>query len=61
VNEVFTPSEEEVAWARKVLASAKAAESEARGAVSLDGLMVDAPVIARAKRILQESERRPPE
>jgi citrate lyase beta subunit len=61
VNEVFTPSAEEVAWARRVLASAEAAESEARGAVSLDGLMVDAPVIARAKRILQESERRPPE
>jgi citrate lyase beta subunit len=61
VNEVFSPSAEELDWARRVLSSAAEAESEARGAVAIDGRMVDAPVIARAKRILHESERRLPE
>lgn len=61
VNEVFSPSQKEVDWAHRVLEAAAAAEDQARGAVAIDGLMVDAPVIARAKRILQESERRPPE
>jgi len=49
VNECFTPSAEEEAWARRVVE----ASSEARGAaISVDGKMVDRPVLARAEVIL---------
>jgi citrate lyase subunit beta/citryl-CoA lyase len=42
----FAPSVEEIAWARRILAA------EGDGAVSVDNMMVDAPVRARARRIL---------
>jgi citrate lyase subunit beta/citryl-CoA lyase len=49
VNEGFTPSPEEETWARKVVE----ASSAARGAaISVDGKMVDRPVLARAEVIL---------
>ncbi len=48
-NTAFTPSEADIAWARAVIAAAEAAGG---GAAALDGRMIDAPVIARAQRIL---------
>ena len=49
IHQAFAPDEAELAWARRVLAGAGAAG----GAVfQLDGQMVDAPVIARARRVL---------
>lgn len=48
VNQAFSPSEAEVAWASKVAEGAPRQE----GAFSVDGQMVDAPVIARAQAIL---------
>jgi citrate lyase subunit beta/citryl-CoA lyase len=56
VNEVFAGSAEDVAWAGAVLA---AAEAHGGGAFSFDGSMVDAPVIARARRILGADPGRP--
>lgn len=49
VNECFRPSEAEIAWARRVLDAVAAA---GKGAVALDGQMVDRPVIARAEAIV---------
>jgi citrate lyase subunit beta/citryl-CoA lyase len=48
LNAGFSPSAEELDWARRVIALA---EQEA-GAFALDGTMIDAPVIARARRML---------
>ncbi len=54
VNRAFSPSAEELAWARRVLQAA----DEARGAaVAVDGKMVDRPVILRAELILREARR----
>jgi citrate lyase subunit beta / citryl-CoA lyase len=51
VNEGFTPSAEQASWARGVLDAAENRGSD--GAVfSLDGQMVDRPVIERARRIV---------
>jgi citrate lyase subunit beta/citryl-CoA lyase len=50
VNAAMSPTDEQVAWARRVL------ESRTAGAVRLDGQMVDAPVIARAEAILSRAE-----
>ncbi|HEV7943092.1 MAG TPA: CoA ester lyase [Solirubrobacteraceae bacterium] len=47
VREVFAPSEEELAWARRVLTPAGGG-----GVRVVDGKMVDAPVLAQAERIL---------
>src|SRR5579863_8433072 len=53
VYECFTPSAEEQAWARRVVE----ASSAARGAaISVDGKMVDRPVLARAEVILAMME-----
>jgi citrate lyase beta subunit len=48
VHDVFAPTEDELAWARRVVAAAEGG----RGAVALDGQMIDAPVVARARRLL---------
>ncbi len=47
INEEFSPREREVAWAEQVVAAA-----DGSGAAAVQGMMVDAPVVARAKRIL---------
>lgn len=48
LNAAFAPSDSELAWAERVVAAARHGE----GAFTVDGRMVDAPVIARARRIL---------
>jgi citrate lyase subunit beta/citryl-CoA lyase len=52
LNEVFTPSPEEVARARAVLASLADAAERGEGAVSLDGAMVDEAMRAPAMAVL---------
>lgn len=48
IHRAFVPGDDEIAWARGIVA---AAETNG-GAFRLDGRMVDAPVIARARRLL---------
>jgi citrate lyase subunit beta/citryl-CoA lyase len=45
----YAPTEEQVEWARHVLAAAR----DARGVFQFEGIMVDAPVLRRAERIVQ--------
>lgn len=52
VNAAFTPSPAEMDWARRVLAAFEAAGG---GVFSLDGRMVDAPVLRLAQRTLAQS------
>jgi citrate lyase subunit beta / citryl-CoA lyase len=52
VNEVFSPTEGEVAWARKVVEAYERANAEGSGAVSVDGQMVDAASIKMALNTL---------
>jgi citrate lyase subunit beta/citryl-CoA lyase len=49
VHAVFTPSDEEVSAARRVLAHA---EAHGAGATRLDGELIDAAVVARARRLV---------
>jgi citrate lyase subunit beta / citryl-CoA lyase len=53
VHEVFTPSAAELSEARRVLAHV---EAHGEGASALDGQMIDAAVVARARRLLAISE-----
>jgi citrate lyase subunit beta / citryl-CoA lyase len=52
VNDVFTPTAEEVAWARRVMDGLAAAEREGLGAFVVDDRMVDYPIVERARDIL---------
>lgn len=52
VNAVFTPSDAEVGWARRIVEGFDRAERDGAAAVLVDGLMVDYPVVERARRIL---------
>lgn len=49
VNRGFSPSEEEVAWAERVL---REAETTTSGAIQVDGELIDRPVIERARAVL---------
>jgi len=51
VNAAFSPSAAELDWARRVLAAVEAAGG---GVVSLDGRMVDGPVVRSAQRTLAQ-------
>ena len=57
VNQVFSPTADEVTWARDIVASAGEAEASGRGAYARDGQMVDEAVVRRARRILHEAQR----
>jgi citrate lyase subunit beta/citryl-CoA lyase len=57
INEVFTPSADEIARARQVIAVFEAAAAKGEGVVRLDDRMVDRPVVERAKRLLASSHR----
>jgi citrate lyase subunit beta/citryl-CoA lyase len=49
INEAFRPSDEELAWARRVL---EAVDEEGEGVISVDGEMIDAPQRRQAERIV---------
>jgi citrate lyase subunit beta/citryl-CoA lyase len=53
VNAIYSPSEAEVAWAKRVLDAARASKG---AAVALDGKMIDRPVILRAEEILRNAK-----
>lgn len=57
VNAVFTPSRDEVTYAQRVVAAAALAAKRRRGSVSLDGRMIDAPVVARAEQVIALAQR----
>ena len=52
VNDVFTPTSDEVTWARRVMDGLAAAERDGLGAFVVDGRMVDYPIVERATDIL---------
>lgn len=53
LHNAFAPTQEEVGYAQRVVAAAAKAEKEGLGVISLNGKMVDAPVVAHAQRVLQ--------
>ncbi|RUU24608.1 CoA ester lyase, partial [Mesorhizobium sp. M7A.T.Ca.TU.009.01.3.2] len=51
-NEAFSPSAQELEWAHKVVAAANDAATRGLSAFSLNGKMIDPPVVRRAHEIL---------
>jgi citrate lyase subunit beta/citryl-CoA lyase len=52
VRKAFRADGAQVAWARRVLAAARDAGAQDKGAIKLDGQMIDAPLIRQAEAIL---------
>ena len=59
INEVFSPTAEEIAHARRLIEADERARAGGDGVFRLDDQMVDAPVIRRALRVLEMVERLP--
>jgi len=57
VCEVLRPTEDEVAWARRILTVVDATDTG--GVAAIDGAMVDKPVVDRARRILDTLDSTP--
>jgi citrate lyase subunit beta/citryl-CoA lyase len=55
VHQAFAPTDEQLAWAGRVVAAAGTAQG---GAVAVDGRMIDRPVILIAQQMLEEADRR---
>jgi malyl-CoA/(S)-citramalyl-CoA lyase len=51
-NEIFTPSRQEIERAQRIVAAMEAAAREGRGAVSLDGRLIDLASIRMAESLL---------
>jgi citrate lyase subunit beta/citryl-CoA lyase len=56
INEMFSPSPEEVAYARQVVEAWNQAAAAGRGSVDLNGRMIDVPVFKRAQNLLSLAE-----
>ena len=53
VNKVYAPTEKEVKHAIRVLLGIKEAEARGSGVISVDGKMVDGPIVDRARRTIE--------
>jgi citrate lyase subunit beta/citryl-CoA lyase len=53
LNEEFRPGAEEFDHARRVVAAYDKALSEGIGAVTVDGKMIDVPIVERARLVLE--------
>ncbi len=53
VNGVFTPSDEEVAFAQRVIDAFEQAEKEGSSSIQMDGYFIDYPIVYKAQRTLE--------
>ena len=54
VNEAYSPTAEEVAEAKRIVAACQAAGAAGRGSFALDGSMIDRPMVLRAERVIRQ-------
>lgn len=52
INQVFSPTEQEIDYAYKVMDAIRWAKAQGKGAVALYGKMIDAPIVARAEQTI---------
>lgn len=57
VQRVFSPEQEEVEWAVRIVISQRKAEERGRGAWALDGKMIDKPVEGKAHAVVEKAAR----
>lgn len=57
VNQVFSPSQKSIEYSLRVLAAFEKASKENKGVFSLDGKMVDKPIIQRAQKTIEKAKK----
>jgi citrate lyase subunit beta-like protein len=57
VQRMFAPSDDEVEWSIRVAIANERASSAGRGAWTLDGKMIDAPVVKKATALVCKAEK----
>jgi citrate lyase beta subunit len=55
VQEAFTPSDEAIEYAKRIVESFESSQKEGRGAYALDGKMIDMPLLRNAQKILDRA------
>ena len=55
VQRAFTPSDEAIAYAKRIVETFEASQKEGKGAYSLDGKMIDMPLLRNAKKVLDRA------
>jgi citrate lyase subunit beta/citryl-CoA lyase len=55
LHNAYAPTQEEVDYSKRVVAAAEQAERDGLGVISLNGKMIDAPIVAHASRVLQRA------
>ena len=56
INEVFSPTKADIDYAYEVMDAIRLAKEQGKGAISLHGKMIDAPIVARAERTIAMAE-----
>ena len=56
VQTAFTPDDEAVAHARRIVETFEASQKEGRGAYALDGKMIDMPLVRNAQKVLARAK-----
>lgn len=57
VQEAFTPSDEAIAYAKRIIETFEASQKEGKGAYSLDGKMIDMPLLKNAQKVLARAKK----
>jgi|TARA_R110002003_G_scaffold234_5_gene16938 citrate lyase subunit beta-like protein len=55
-HKAFSPGEKEVEWAARIVIADEKASKAGRGAWTLDGKMIDVPVVKKAQAVLKHAE-----
>ena len=56
INDAFTPTDEQLEWAEKVLAAQERATESEKGVFTVDGQMIDPPLVERARTFVARAE-----
>ena len=56
INAVFSPTQKEIDYAYEVMEAIELAKSQGKGAISLHGKMIDAPIVTRAQQTIAMAE-----
>jgi len=54
-QDAFTPSDEAIAYAKRVVESFESSQKEGKGAFALDGKMIDMPLLKNAQKVLDRA------
>lgn len=55
INDAFTPNQDQIEWATRVLEARDEARRAEQGVFEVDGEMIDAPLIAQAEQIVERA------